>query len=330
MAGLMGSFNRKLDYVRISITDRCNYRCQYCMPEEGISCLRHEEILTYEEILDLCRILQEMGVRKVRLTGGEPMVRKGLISFLKRFASELPTLHVALTTNGSFLLASAEELSKIPLSGLNVSLDSMNPDRFRTLTCFGSLQDVLEGIRAIRSRSSVPIKINTVLIRGFNDDEVPALLAFAKSCGAVLRLIEFMPLDESVWSRDRFISADEILEKLPDRKNWIPENPARRDPNHGVPEGPARYLVNSGTGQRLGIIAAVSHHFCETCNRLRITASGELRSCLFSTKGVSLREALRNRELETVRNLILAEAGKKPKCWGDATISSQHMSQIGG
>jgi cyclic pyranopterin phosphate synthase len=330
MAGLMGSFNRKLDYVRISITDRCNYRCQYCMPEEGISCLGHNEILTYEEILDLCRLLQGMGVRKVRLTGGEPMVRKGLIDFLKRLVGELPTLHVALTTNGSFLLASAEELSKIPLSGLNVSLDSMNPDRFRTLTRLGSLEDVLEGIRAIRSRSSLPIKINTVLIRGFNDGEIPDLLDFAKSCGAVLRLIEFMPLDDSVWSRDRFISADEILDSLPDRENWIPEKPGRRDPNHGVPEGPARYLVHAQTGQRLGIIAAVSHHFCETCNRLRVTASGELRSCLFSTEGVSLREALRSGELGTVRNLILSEAWKKPKCWKDASVTSQPMSRIGG
>lgn len=330
MAGLMGSFQRKLDYVRISITDRCNYRCQYCMPEEGITCLGHEEILTYEEILELCRLLQGMGVRKVRLTGGEPMVRKELIGFLKRLVGELPTLHVALTTNGSFLLSSAEALSRIPLSGLNVSLDTMNPEKFRFLTRLGSLEDVLDGIRAVRSRSSVPIKINAVLIRGFNDREVSDLLGFARSCGAVLRLIEFMPLDDSVWSRDRFISADEILENLPERENWIPENSGRRDPNHGIPEGPARYLVNSRTGQRLGIIAAVSHHFCETCNRLRITASGELRSCLFSTEGVSLREALRNGDLETVRNLVLAEAGKKPKCWRDATATTQHMSQIGG
>jgi len=330
MAGLMGSYNRKLDYVRISITDRCNYRCRYCMPEDGIACLGHDEILSYEEILELCRLLLGMGVRKVRITGGEPMVRKGLIGFLKRLVAELPSLHVALTTNGSFLLSTAEELSGIRLSGLNVSLDSMDPEKFRFLTRLGSLEDVLEGIRAVRSKSGIPIKINTVLIRGFNDGDVPALLSFAKSCGAVLRLIEFMPLDDSVWSRDRFISADEILENLPERENWVPEISGRRDPNHGVPEGPARYLVNARTGQRLGIIAAVSHHFCETCNRLRVTASGELRSCLFSNEGVSLREALREGDLETVRKLILAEAEKKPKCWKDAAASSQHMSQIGG
>ncbi len=263
MAGLMGSFNRKLDYVRISITDRCNYRCQYCMPEEGINCLGHDEILTYEEILDLCRLLQGMGVRKVRLTGGEPMVRKGLIDFLKRLVGELPTLHVALTTNGSFLLASADELSKIPLSGLNVSLDSMNPDRFRTLTRLGSLEDVLAGIRAIRSRSSLPIKINTVLIRGFNDGEIPDLLVFAKSCGAVLRLIEFMPwttpsgagIDSS--RRMRFSIACRTR-RTGSRRSQQARSESWRS------EGPARYLVHAQTGQRLGIIAAVSHHFCET------------------------------------------------------------------
>ncbi|MFA0887533.1 MAG: GTP 3',8-cyclase MoaA [Synergistales bacterium] len=330
MAGLKGSFNRKLDYVRISITDRCNYRCRYCMPEDGINWLGHDEILRYEEILLLCRLLHGMGVRKVRLTGGEPMVRKGLTDFLKRLVGEIPTLHVALTTNGSFLLPCAEELSKIPLCGLNISLDSMDPEKFRALTRLGSLEEVLQGIVAFRSRSRIPIKINTVLMRGVNEGEIPALLGFARSCDAVLRLIEFMPLDDSVWTRDRFISADEIVKGLPDGDKWIPEICGKRDPNHGVPEGPARTLVHSENGQRLGIIAAVSHHFCETCNRLRITASGELRSCLFSADGISLREPLRRGDLETVRDLILAEAERKPKCWKDAAASSQHMSRIGG
>ncbi len=330
MAGLKGSFNRRLDYVRISITDRCNYRCRYCMPEDGISWLGHDEILRYEEILALCRLLHEMGVRKVRLTGGEPMVRKGLTDFLRLLVGEIPSLHVALTTNGSFLLQSAEDLSKIPLCGLNVSLDSMDPGKFRSLTRLGSLEEVLQGIIAFRSRSRIPIKINTVLMRGFNEEEVPALLEFARSCDAVLRLIEFMPLDDSVWTRDRFISADEIVAGLPDADKWIPDVFGKKNPNHGVPQGPARTLVHTGTGQRLGIIAVVSHHFCETCNRLRITASGELRSCLFSEKGVSLMEPLRRGDLETVRELILAEAGRKPKCWRDAAASSRHMSRIGG
>ncbi len=330
MAGMMGSYSRRLDYVRISVTDRCNYRCLYCMPEEGVECIRHEDILTYEEILVLCRVLNEMGVRKIRLTGGEPMVRKGLLPFLERLTRELPTLHVALTTNGSFLSSTADDLARIPLSGLNVSLDTMDPDKFRLLTRRGSLNEVTEGIRKVRSGSSIPIKINTVLIKGFNDGEIPALLDFCGSCGAVLRLIEFMPLDDSVWSREQFVSADEILEKIPDKELWIPETGPRKDPNHGVPEGPARYLVNLRTRQRLGIIAAVSHHFCEACNRLRVTAAGELRSCLFSREGVLLRPALRNGDLETLRGLILSEAGKKPKCWRDALKSSQHMSQIGG
>ncbi len=330
MAELKGSFARTLDYVRISITDRCNYRCQYCMPEEGIPCMGHEEILSYEEIMDLCLVLHELGVRKVRITGGEPMVRKGLLGFLRLLVEKLPDLHVALTTNGSLLLQTAEELSKIPLSGINVSLDTMNPEKFRSLTRRGSLEEVLEGIRALRAASGVPLKINTVLIRDFNDDEITELLRFAGSCNAVLRLIEFMPLDESVWNRNRFISADEIVDRLPDREKWIPEASGRRNPNHGIPEGPARYLVNVETGQRLGIIAAVSHHFCENCNRLRVTAAGELRSCLFSAEGVSLREALRKKDLGAARRLIIAEAGRKPRCWKDVVLSPQHMSQLGG
>ena len=330
MAGLKGSFCRSIDYVRISVTDRCNYRCQYCMPPEGVSCLEHGEILTYEEIQRLCRILLDLGVRKVRFTGGEPMVRKGFLDFLEKFTKELPDLHVALTTNGSLLGLSAERLSKIPLSGLNVSLDSMDAEKFHALTRTGSLEGVLGGIRAFRAISGVPIKINTVLIKGFNDNEIPALLDFAGECGAVLRLIEFMPLDDSVWSRDRFIPAGEILERLPDRERWLPDTVFGRDPNHGVPEGPARYLVHSVTGQRMGIIAAVSRHFCDTCNRLRVTASGEIRSCLFSTQGVSVRKALREGDEKGARDLILAEAWKKPRCWADAAACSQHMSQIGG
>lgn len=330
MAGLTGSFRRRIDYVRISVTDRCNYRCQYCMPPEGVSCLEHDEILAYEEILRLCRLLSDLGVRKVRFTGGEPMVRKGFLDFLEKFTKELPELHVALTTNGSLLGASAERLSNIPLSGLNVSLDSMDPEKFHALTRTGSLEAVLGGVRAFRAISGIPIKINTVLIKGFNDDEVPALLAFAKECGAVLRLIEFMPLDDSVWSRDRFIPAEKILERLPDSEKWHPDTLFGRDPNHGVPEGPARYLVHSVTGQRLGIIAAVSRHFCDTCNRLRVTASGEIRSCLFSAQGVSVRQALREGDGKRVRELILAEVWKKPRCWADTVARSQHMSQIGG
>lgn len=325
MAKLTDSLGRKINYVRISLTDRCNFRCRYCMPEEGVQWLSHDEILTYEELLVLTGVLREMGIEKVRFTGGEPLVRKGLLDFLAQVRQNTPDLRISLTTNGALLEELSGKIVELGLSGINVSLDTVDEEKFRFITRCGELHKVMRGLQAIRRQDpDLSIKINTVLIRGFNDSEVPQLLETAKEIGAVLRLIEFMPLDGDIWSRDRFISSDEILANLSSDNEWI-EVPQR---DHSA--GPARYFRNAATGQKIGIIAAVSHHFCPTCNRLRITATGEIMPCLFSRQGLDLRSPLRAGDIPRVREIIRLGVETKPRCWMDIASGQNHMSQIGG
>jgi cyclic pyranopterin phosphate synthase len=295
------------------------------MPEGGVDWFPHEKVMRYEDILFLASVLQEMGVRKIRFTGGEPLVRKGFIPFLKDFTREFPDIEVALTTNGSLLSVMAEDLSHIRLSGLNISLDTLDPAKFEYITRVDDLSRVIDGIRISSSLCSCPIKINTVLIRNFNDDEIHGLLQFAQQHNAILRLIEFMPLDD-MWEKNAFISADEILRTLPESE-WI------ADPRYSGNDricGPATYYRNSSTGQIIGIIAAVSHHFCNTCNRLRISALGEIKSCLFSETGISLGEAVRSKNREEVKLLVLRSVSMKPREWTDLKRSGCKMSRIGG
>ena len=321
---LVDTFGRELSYARISLTDRCNYRCLYCMPETGVQWLSHEEILRLEEVSLLCHVLFDIGVQKVRFTGGEPLVRKGVVPFLARLHEELPGLRMAFTTNGALLTRFASELLEVGLSGINVSLDTLNPEKFRRVTRCGVLDDVLAGIRAVRERN-MPVKLNTVLMRGFNEEEVPALIDFARNQGLTLRFIEFMPLDGGVWDEASFLSSDDIFRMLPQAECW------ERQEQHDHSVGPAVYYKNRETGQRIGIIAAVSHHFCESCNRLRFSASGELRPCLFSTETIDLRDALRRGDVQEVRRRILEGASRKPESWHACVRGEiRPMSRIGG
>lgn len=295
------------------------------MPEDGVDWLSHNDILSYEELQRLTSLLWKMGIQKVRFTGGEPLVRRGVIGFLRRVRENTPDLRVTLTTNGATLEELSSQIADLDLSGINVSLDTIDPEKFRFITRCGDVQQVLGGIAALRDKApALSIKINSVLIRGFNDMEVPRLLETSKKMGAVLRLIEFMPLDGDVWSKDRFISSDEILDGLRQRARWIeiPQN------DHSA--GPARYFRNAETGQKIGVIAAVSHHFCPTCNRLRITATGEIRPCLFSQEGLDLRHALRAENMVEAEDVLRQGIQTKPKCWMDISSGQNHMSQIGG
>lgn len=322
--GIESSFGRFLNYVRISVTDRCNFRCRYCMPSGGIPTLSHEEIMSYEDILFLAKTLSSMGVRRLRFTGGEPFVRKDFVPFLEKLRSELPELAVAVTTNGSLMKPWAKRLGDLDLDGISVSLDSLNPERFRDITRLGDLGSVIEGIDALVDSSNA-VKLNTVIVKGFNDDELPDLLGFARERGALLRLIEFMPLDSDVWFENAFVSVDDMIDGLPDRELWIPERPSESGTS-----GPSVYYRNRTTGQRLGLIAAVSHHFCDRCNRLRITSDGEVRPCLFDVRGRSVMSALRNRCGEDLVETIAAAALDKPECWTKVARGESHMSRIGG
>ncbi|MBO8153112.1 GTP 3',8-cyclase MoaA [Thermovirga sp.] len=321
------SYGRELNYLRISVTDRCNFRCVYCMPQEGVTFIPHERIMTFEDIDFLLNVLIPMGIKKVRFTGGEPLVRKGVTEFLKKLKQKRPQLKIALTTNGSLVKFFVEEIRDIGLSGLNISLDTINKDKFKDITRVNEFENVVEGIDIIGKALRVPLKINTVVIKGFNDDEIEDLIEFARKKNAVIRFIEFMPLDESVWSMDNFLPADEILSRLPGGLEvWEKEETSA---SHSM-NGPAVYYKNIYTGQRIGIIAAVSNHFCDKCNRLRVTANGELRTCLFAPKGKNILPLLRARDKETLEETIRSEVRMKPKGWMFLANTQKHMWQIGG
>lgn len=324
MGRLIDKYGRHLNYVRISVTDRCNFRCKYCMPPEGVEFLEHSEIMRYEEISFLCRVFWELGVRKVRFTGGEPLVRKGLVSFLKELNNEFPDMKTALTTNGSLLGQYADELAEANLHSLNISLDTLDPTKFADVTRLGDIDNVIMGIRAAVRVGIKNIKLNTVLIRGFNDEEIGDLLVFAKKEKVLLRLIEFMPLEDDVWNEEAFISGEEILKKLPEGNSWKAEKPFSEE------AGPARYYRNEKTGDSIGIITAVSNHFCKYCNRLRVSATGKLRTCLFAPNETPMRPLILNSDSEGLKRLILKSIENKPKCWSDVRSGHQHMSGIGG
>ena len=230
-----------------------------------------------------------------------------------------------LTTNGSLIGDYFDQIASSPISGVNISLDSLKPDLFRSITRKGSLDDVIKGINMLSGRTQIPIKINMVLMKGVNDMEVPDLIAFAHENNAQLRLIEFMPLDDSVWKGDIFLPATEILYRLPEPDSWM-----KLDNSKDHSAGPAKYYQNSATGQKIGIIEAVSHHFCDTCNRLRITATGILRPCLFSEEGIDLRPALLAGNTDEVRTLILDAALIKPRSCKIVEAGKTRMSRVGG
>lgn len=319
---------RSIDYARISLTDRCNYRCVYCMPEEGVSLLRHEEIMRYEEISFLSRVLRELGVKKIRFTGGEPLLRKGIVPFLIDFRKKFSDMALSITTNASLLAGCARGLSQVGLSGMNISLDTLNREKFRNITRVGNIEDVMYGIDSAIEAGITNIKTNTVLVRGFNDGELFEILEYAWEKGIVPRLIEFMPLGDDVWEKRKFIGAPEILELLRSRGDWQPLLSVG-DVSQ-PPVGPARYYVDSSTGKRVGLIEAVSHHFCSSCNRLRITSSGGLLPCLFAHEEIPLLSLIRCRDGEGLKKAILRGIDFKPDCWEKIRDGKARMSGIGG
>lgn len=326
-------FGRILDYVRISMTDRCNFRCVYCMPEDGVKWIPHEKVMTYEDIYFLVGLFTEMGVKRIRFTGGEPFVRKGFISFLESIKAGYPELKAAVTTNGSLVAPLADRIAALGLDSINISLDTLDPGKFRETTRRGNLVKVLAGVDALRDRGVRPIKVNTVVMDGFNFNEIASLVAFAGARGIVQRFIEFMPLDGDVWSKAQFVPAEKILSALPDSLNWkrVPESAGEEEPC-----GPSRYYQNILTGQKVGVISAVSNHFCAHCNRLRVTSLGVIRPCLFGNFGVPMLDRLRAKDGAGVKEAVMLAVARKPGRGetaipeGEVFREVRHMSQIGG
>ncbi|GAA2784387.1 GTP 3',8-cyclase MoaA [Kitasatospora sp. CM 4170] len=328
---LLDTFGRQAVDLRVSLTDRCNLRCTYCMPEEGLQWLAKPELLTDEEIVRLVEIaVRDLGVREVRFTGGEPLLRPGLVGIVAACAELEPRPELSLTTNAVGLARTAEALRAAGLDRVNVSLDTLDPETFWTLTRRRRHQDVLDGLAAAEAAGLLPVKLNAVLMRGVNDHEAPDLLAWCLERGYELRFIEQMPLDaQHGWDRSSMITAEEILERLSVRFALTPEPSARRG------AAPAeRWLVDGGPG-RVGVIASVTRPFCRACDRTRLTADGQVRNCLFATGETDLRTALRSGagDAEIGELWRAAMWGKKAGAGIDAPEFHQPerpMSAIGG
>ena len=328
--GLLDGEGRRVSYLRLSLTDRCSFRCTYCMPAEGVALRPHADILSYEEIERVVRVLVRLGVRRVRLTGGEPTVRRGMVACVARLAAVPGIAEVVMTTNGDRLAELAGPLARAGLAGINVSLDTLDPERFAEITRGGDLGRVLAGLAAARAEG-LPVKTNTVALRGFNDDEIGGLLDFAWARGLTPRFIEFMPM-----SGGRLFAPGSLLPAAAIRaaaeahlgERLIPEE------RTAVAVGPARYL-RTADGRRLGIISALSQHFCDGCNRVRLSAAGELHPCLARDEQVDLRPLLRGgADDEELAAALAAAVAAKPTghaftCAGDGA-PEKNMAGIGG
>jgi cyclic pyranopterin phosphate synthase len=334
---LIDPFGRRVTDLRVSITDRCNFRCTYCMPEEGMRWLPRDELLTYEEQARVVRVcVERYGFESVRITGGEPTLR----AHLPRLVAMLAPLgiDIAMTTNGVKLPEMAHDLAEAGLRRINVSLDSLRPDVFRELTRRDDLHRVLAGIDAALDAGLDPVKVNCVVMRGVNDEEVVDLAAFGRAKGVGVRFIEFMPLDgQGTWSADRVVPAAEIL----DRVNAIfPLDDVRHGmAEHGA-EPAARFAYADGIGD-VGVIASVTEPFCDHCDRIRITAEGKLRTCLFALDEFDLRAIVRTDDdvaEEELDDRIAAEIARAVGTkWAGHRIGQvdfirpgRSMSQIGG
>ncbi len=325
--GLRDTYNRTINYLRLSVTDRCNLRCFYCMPSEGVTDVGHHGVLSLEELLLIAQCAVGLGIEKVRITGGEPTVRSGLIPFLAELSAIPGLRHLALTTNGLLLKQLAADLYRSGVQRLNVSLDSLNPATFREITRGGDLRQVLDGLDAAVAAGFPPPKINVVIMRGINDAEILDFAELTISRGCSVRFIEYMPVvkDEG-WQRLCF-AGHEVLQRISERHTLDTVE-------KGAFSGPSQDYRIPGAPGTIGIITAVSGHFCTACNRIRVTARGQAKGCLFSDARTDLLPFLRppdrERLSETLRQIVAAKPeGHSIRC-GDYDHQNFSMAQIGG
>lgn len=325
---LRDRYERVIDYMRISITDRCNLRCIYCMPQNGLQLFEHKEILAYEEIIRIVGIAASLGVRKIRLTGGEPLTRKNIFFLLSSLKTIKGIEDISLTTNGILLEKYAKELADSGLDRINISLDSLRPDRYKKITRGGDISLVLKGMDAAEAAGLLPVKINVVPIRNLNDDEIPDFARMTLTTPRHVRFIEFMPIGaRDLWSDERYMSTDEIKDTVAKIGPIMPVRLRKR--------GPAKYFRFDGAPGVIGFISALTHHFCGDCNRLRLTADGKLRPCLFSETEIDLKPALRKQssdnEIERLLRLAIEIKPEGHKIDQRDDLSSlRNMSRIGG
>ena len=331
------SHGRTIDYLRISLTDRCNFRCVYCMPEEGVCAMSHDEILRIEEIERLVAVAAGLGIRSVRLTGGEPLVRKGVVELVDAITGIEGIENVSMTTNGVLLPRMIGDLKAAGLSRVNISLDTLDPVQFHEITRTGRLEDTLAGIDAALAAGLNPVKVNAVAVRSLDQD----FLEFAKlSIDRPLhvRFIEYMPVGESTgscgcgWGKEDVIASEELFGMINEQAIASGLGELKPAGNHKPTGwGPARYFEFEGAKGTVGFISPLSRHFCSECNRLRLTADGKIRPCLFSDEEFDVRAALRSGKGDkAVRDVLLAALGAKPDEHHDKVGTERNMSQIGG
>lgn len=321
-------FGRSIDYLRISVTDRCNLRCIYCMPEDGIKLCPHNEILSYEEIITLVKVFTKIGISKVRITGGEPLIRRNLPYLISKISEFNEIKDIALTTNGILLKQFIGDLVKAGLKRVNISLDTLKPDKFEKITKLNGLNNVISGIERCLELGVNPVKINTVLMKGINDDEVIDFVMLTEKMPFHIRFIEYMPWGRlEAWDANKVISTREVIEK-------IEREFGKLYPVESKSGGPAVNYRIDGFAGIVGFINPVSSHFCNLCNRIRLTADGKLRLCLFSEKEIDIKTPLRNVKNEDVLLSIIENAIlNKPQNHNLTEHLKNHqreMNQIGG
>ncbi len=299
---------RNINYLRISVTDRCNLRCRYCMPEEGIEKRDHIEMLTLEEIFEVVKVCSEMGTDKIRITGGEPLVRKGLTGLIEKISALEGIKDISLTTNGVLLKKLAHDLREAGLKRINVSLDTMDKKKYEHMTRGGDIKNVLEGIEEALRVGLVPIKINTVLVKDFNENEIGDFLKLSMNENIDVRFIELMPLGQAAsWASERYLPNSFVLDSF---KELEPVEAADKS-------SPAKYYRLPGAKGRIGLINPISHKFCDYCNRIRLTADGKLKPCLHSDKEIDVREILRgghkDDKYEALQEAVSEAIQAKPK-----------------
>jgi cyclic pyranopterin phosphate synthase len=326
---MLDNYQRNINYLRVSVTDRCNLRCRYCMPEEGVGDLGHYRILSLEDLARLIKISTAVGIRKVRFTGGEPLVRKN-IGQLVRYTSQVAGINdIAITTNGILYPDMAQELKEAGLKRVNISLDTMSEVKYRFITRRGDLKDAWRAIFKALELEMHPVKINTVIIRDFNDNEIMDFVRLAYDYPLHLRFIEFMPIgDLHYWKKERMISIDEVKSQIEREYELKPDKTIKGN-------GPAKsYRITGGQGS-IGFIAPMSNHFCSECNRIRMTADGKLRGCLYDKREIDLKTAMQagasDQELEKLfREAIAMKPARHFMNGGWGNKNQRKMFQIGG
>ncbi|MGC9976995.1 MAG: GTP 3',8-cyclase MoaA [Syntrophales bacterium] len=331
---MIDSYNREINYLRVSVTDRCNLRCSYCMPKEGVSLIGHDDILRYEEILRIVRIAAGIGMVKVRITGGEPLVRRGVCDFIASLSRMDGLNDISLTTNGILLAALAEKLFAAGVKRINISLDSLNAEKYAQITGGGDLGAVLAGIDEVQRIGFSPIKINIVVIKGFNEDEIVDFAELSLRNPYQVRFIELMDVGRPALDHGSRYLSNKIIGEIIGRRYLL----ERANGIRTKMDGPAQiYKIAGGAGE-IGFISPLSKQFCDSCNRLRLTANGRLRACLFSDDDIDLRGPLRSGcDDAGLSELIKSAIAKKPiqhalACDEDHHIKKcmKHMSSIGG